>query len=166
MKSLILIGLLSCGAAALGGGSTLAAEGGATQESDLVKAANDAKAKRGATKTKVITNADVKKSKGKVATTTLAPLPADEAKPAPKLSSDQFYRARREATDRVTASEKKVAELDKSLDLIEQSFYAENDPNYRDEVIQKRFEQTKRQLADARKELADARDALAVLSAK
>ena len=106
-----------------------------------MKAANDAKAKRGATKTKVITNTDVKKSKGKVGTTTLAPLPADETKPAPKLTSDQFYRARREAADRVTLSEKKVAELDKSLDLIEQSFYAENDPNYRDDVIQKRFEQ-------------------------
>ena len=149
MKSLLLIGLFLL-----------------TQESDLVKAANDAKAKRGAAKTKVITNADVKKSKGNVATTTLAPLPADEAKPAPKLTSDQFYRARREADDRVKASEKKAAELEKSLDLIEQSFYAENDPNYRDDVIQKRFEQTKRQLADARKELADARDALAALSAK
>ena len=167
MKSLILIGLLSCGAAALGGDSIYAAEGGgATQESDLVKAANDAKAKRGAAKTKVITNTDVKKSKGKVGTTTLAPLPADETKPAPKLTSDQFYRARREAADRVTLSEKKVAELDKSLDLIEQSFYAENDPNYRDDVIQKRFEQTKRQLADARKELADARDALAALEGR
>jgi hypothetical protein len=168
MKSLLLIAVLSCGAAALGGESIQAAEGGgATQESDLVKAANDAKAKRSAaTKTKVITNADVKKSKGKVATTTLAPLPADEAKPGPKLTSDQLYRARREAADRVTASEKKVADLDKSLDLIEQSFYAENDPNYRDDVIQKRFEQTKRQLADARKELADAQDALAALSAK
>jgi hypothetical protein len=166
MKSLILIGVL-CSAAALGGDPIYAAEGkGATQDSDLVKAANDAKAKRGATKPKVITNADVKKSKGKIVTTTLTPLPADEAKPGPKLTSDQFYRARREATDRVTASEKKVGELDKSLDLIEQSFYAENNPNYRDDVIQKRFEQTKRQLADARKELADARDTLAGLEGR
>src|SRR5205823_3451487 len=45
MKSLLLIALLLA------------------QESDLVKAANDAKAKRSGTKTKVITNADVKKQK-------------------------------------------------------------------------------------------------------
>jgi hypothetical protein len=139
------------------------------QESDLVKAANEAKAKRAATKPKVITNADVKKSKSKLSSTAPATPAADAAKsepPAAKLTSDQFYRARKDAGDRVTAKEKRVAELDKSLDLIEQSFYAENDPNYRDDVIQKRFEQTRRQLSDARKELADARDALAALDAR
>ena len=72
----------------------------------------------------------------------------------------------RYTAEHITTLEKKVADLDKSLNLIEQSFYAENDPNYRDDVIQKRFEQTKRQLGDARKELADARDALAALASK
>jgi hypothetical protein len=43
---------------------------------------------------------------------------------------------------------------------VEQSFYDENDANYRDTVIQKRFDQTKRQLDDARTELAEARDVL------
>ena len=41
---------------------------------------------------------------------------------------------------------------------IEDTYYAENDPNYRDKTITDRFNQTKKQLDDARKELADARD--------
>jgi len=142
------------------------------QESDLVKAANETKAKRTGTKTKVITNADVKKSKAKLVTAPSssggqAPTPVRTGE-APVLhrTPDELYAARRAASDRVDKIEKKVADLDKSLGLIEQSFYAENDPNYRDDVIQKRFEQTKRQLADARKELADARDALAALGSK
>ena len=143
----------------------------AAQESDLVKAANDAKAKRSGKATKVITNADVKKSKSKLGTTNVAPTTTTTsggegaAAPLKTMSIDQLYRARRDAGDHIATLEKKVADLDKSLNLIEQSFYAENDPNYRDDVIQKRFEQTKRQLADARKELADARDALAALGA-
>jgi len=151
MKTLLLIALLA-----------------AAQESDLVKAANAAKASRSGGKTKVITNADVKKAKAKLKETSSggqapAPVPTGEA-PVLHRNSDQLYKARHTATDRVTASEKKVADLEKSLDGIEQSFYTENDPNYRDDVIQKRFAQTKRQLEDARKELADARDALAALN--
>ena len=151
MKTLLLIALLAT-----------------TQDSDLVKAANAAKASRsGTSKPKVITNADVKKAKAKLQTASSggqapAPVPAGEA-PVVHMTSDQRYKARHEASDRVTASEKKVADLEKSLDDLEQSFYAENDPSYRDDVIKKRFEQTKRQLSDARKELADARDTLAAL---
>ena len=51
-----------------------------------------------------------------------------------------------------------MSELEKELRRIEDSYYAENDPNYRDKTIQDRFNQTKQQLDDARKELADARD--------
>jgi len=150
MKTLLLIALLA-----------------ATQESDLVKAANAAKASRsGAKPAKVITNADVKKAKSKLKESgaTASAGPATPAKAAAPLNGDQRYKDRHAAIDRVTASEKKVADLERSLDEIEQSFYAANDPNYRDDVIQKRFTQTKRQLEDARQELADARDALAVLN--
>ncbi len=139
----------------------------AAQESDLVKAANEAKAKRTGAKTKVITNADVKKAKAKLVATGTTPAPVETPKrTTPTLPPDQLYKARVEGRDRVESLEKKVADLDKSLNQIEQSFYSENDPNYRDDVIMKRFEQTKRQLADARKELADARDALAALNPK
>ncbi|HEY4640833.1 MAG TPA: hypothetical protein VII75_05770, partial [Thermoanaerobaculia bacterium] len=60
----------------------------------------------------------------------------------------------------------KVNDLDKELDRLEQAYYAENDPNYRDKTITERFEQTKKQLESARKELAEARDALEKLKPK
>ena len=51
-----------------------------------------------------------------------------------------------------------VDDLEKELRRIEETYYAENDPNYRDSTIEPRFNQTKKQLDDARKELTDARD--------
>jgi hypothetical protein len=129
-----------------------------TQE--LVKSAHAAKATRKKSATKVITNKDVKKSKGK-----LIELPKSE-KPVMKTTGvktiaeqDVNYRQRREATEHLAAAQKKVDGLQKELDSIEQRYYEENDPNYRDNVIQQRFQQTKRQLQDAQHELADARDA-------
>lgn len=139
-------------------------------ESDLVRAARLAKWARTKKAKKVITNADVKKSTGKLTTlSATAPLPA-----APETKSekgtiekqDEQHRARQEASERVAAAEKKVDELERELGRLEQNFYDTNDPNYRDDVIQKRFEQTKRQLDDAKKELADARDALSATSTK
>ena len=57
-------------------------------------------------------------------------------------------------------------DLDKELDRLEQAYYAENDPNYRDKTIAERFEQTKKQLESARKDLAEAREALEKLKTK
>jgi NAD-dependent DNA ligase len=45
---------------------------------------------------------------------------------------------------------KKVADLEKELAAIEQSYYEENDPAYRDDVIKKKFEQKKTELETAR----------------
>ena len=127
---------------------------------ELVKRARAAKASRKKSATKVITNKDVKKSKGK-----LIELPKSD-KPVAKVSSvptiaeqDANYRQRREADEHLLAAQKKVDGLQKELDAIEQRYYEENDPNYRDNVIQQRFRQTKRQLEEAQQELADARDA-------
>ena len=53
---------------------------------------------------------------------------------------------------------KVFADLEKELRRLEDAYYAENDPNYRDSTIEQRFNQTKKQLDDARKDLADARD--------
>jgi hypothetical protein len=126
---------------------------------DLVKQAADAKAKRKKSATKVITNKDVKKARGK-----LIELPKSD-KPVVKTAGvktvadqDVNYRQRREATEHLAAAQKKVDALKKDLDSIEQQYYEANDPNYRDTVIQQRFQQTKRQLEDAQHELADARD--------
>jgi hypothetical protein len=130
-------------------------------DSPLVKAA---KANGGPKKstTKVITNADVKKSSGKVTT---IPAAAKSTAPAtaPPMSiadQDKLLRDRAAAQKRTDAAQAKVNDLDKELDRLEQAYYAENDPNYRDKTIAQRFEQTKQQLDSARKELAEARDAL------
>jgi hypothetical protein len=150
----------------------------AKPESALVRAARDSKAARDAhpsrTPRKVITNADVKKSTGKVVfggkTMTIGPRKPvaggakSSVKAEPAKSSlenqDAQHHARIAATERVNAAEKKVGDLERSARSLEQAYYDENDANVRDTVLRKRFEQTKRQLDDARRELADARDAL------
>ena len=133
-------------------------------DSPLVKAAKASGGPKKKSTKKVITNADVKKSKGN-----LVVLPAKEGKttsvaaPEPQKGSlqkqDEQRKASGTASIRVITAEKKVGELEKDLRRIEQAYYAENDPNYRDKTIVERFNQTKKQLDDARKELADARDA-------
>jgi paraquat-inducible protein B len=136
---------------------------------DLVNAAKSAKAKRKASSTKVITNKDVKKSKGKLI---VLSTPANEKPAAPVeapvtlAQQDENYRQRKEAETRVDTAQKKVDEIQKELDSIEHQYYEENDPNYRDRVIQERFAQTKRQLQDAQRDLADARDTLKKFESK
>lgn len=129
---------------------------------EMVKAAKDAKEKRKKPQTRVITNKDVKKSKGKLIVLE-GTTPAETAKaPAPTSLEEQEKRrkARIAAAEVVSTAEKKVAGLERSVGELEQQYYQENDPNYRDEVIRDRFNQAKRQLDEARAELADARDAL------
>ena len=129
-------------------------------DSPLVKAAKANGGPKKSTK-KVITNADVKKSSGKVtnvpaATSTTAPAAA----PMTIADQDKLLHDRAAAQKRTDAAQTKVNDLDKELDRLEQAYYAENDPNYRDKTIAERFEQTKQQLESARKELAEAKEAL------
>ena len=129
-------------------------------DSPLVKAA---KANGGAKKLphKVITNADVKKSKGKLVVLPAAAGaksgPVDNRGPLQKQDDDRRLRLSTEA--RLAKAQKSVDDLQKELQRIEDAYYAENDPNYRDSTIVPRFNQTKTQLDEARKQLADARDA-------
>lgn len=138
----------------------LVAVTGFAEDSPLVKAA---KANGGAKKKipkKTITNADVTKGSAKASTPAKpAPPPAVPSKGS-IAEQDKLRHDRAEAQKRTDAAQAKVADLDKELDRLEQAYYAENDPNYRDKNIAERFEQTKKQLETARKELADARDAL------
>jgi hypothetical protein len=135
------------------------------KDSALVEASKQSKTKP-KTSRKPITNADVKKAKGKlVVLPAKAPLEQKVVDPrSPLEKQDQELRERKAAELAVGSAEKKVGDLEKELNRIEQSFYDENDATYRDDVIQKRFDQTKRQLDGARKELADARDQLARFS--
>ena len=128
---------------------------------DLVTTAKQSKEKRKKSATRVLTNKDVKHSKGKLiilsgsAEKQTAPAPA-----TPVKDPDTLFRERKDATAHVETAQKKVDALQKEVDDLEQQYYRENDPNYRDNVIQQRFNQVKRQLDDARHELADARDAV------
>jgi len=139
----------------------LIAAAGFAEDSPLVKAAKANGGPKKPTK-KVITNADVKKSSGKV--TTLPPAATSTTPvPAPKGSiaeQDKLLHDRAAAQKRTDAAQAKVNDLDKELDRLEQAYYAENDPNYRDKTIAERFEQTKKQLESARQDLAEAREAL------
>ena len=129
----------------------------------MVKAAKSSGGPKRKSTKKVITNNDVKRSKGKLVTLPPKPAPATTAPGAVKGSlekQDDQRRAQSVATERVSLAQAKVTDLEKELARLEQAYYEAADPNYRDTTIQTRFNQTKRQLDDARKELADARDVL------
>jgi dynactin complex subunit len=130
-------------------------------DSPLVKAAKANGGPKKSTK-KVITNADVKKSSGKVTTVPSAGKSATTPATPPMSIADQdkLLHDRAAAQKRTDAAQAKVKDLDKELDRLEQAYYAESDPNYRDKTIAERFEQTKKQLDSARKELAEASEAL------
>lgn len=150
----------------------LVAIAGLAEDSPLVKAAKASSAKKKPTTKKTITNADVKKSAVKssgaiASTTTTAPQAATAAAPvSPIDEQDKLLHARADAQKRTDDAQTKVSELEKELDRLEQAYYAENDPNYRDKTIAGRFDQTKLQLETARKELAEAREALEKLKPK
>ncbi len=145
----------------------LVATAGLGDDSPLVKAAKASGGPKKKSTKKVITNADVKKASGNVTTTASPKAPATpSAAPAGSIADpDKRFHDRVEAQKRTDAAQAKVTNLDKELDRLEQSYYAENDPNYRDKTISERFEQTKKQLEAARKDLAEARDALEKLKA-
>jgi hypothetical protein len=155
MKSLLVaLTLLSVGVGALAVSS---------QDSPLVKAAKATGGPKKKSTKKVITNKDVKKSTGKLVVLPARAAAQEPSGPLPQPKGplekqDDQRRVRLVNEARVAAAEKKVADLEKELRRLEEAYYAENDPNYRDATIGERFNQTKRQLETARKELADARD--------
>lgn len=127
----------------------------ASANSTLVEASKAAKAKRKKSTAKVITNADVKKSKGVLVESkgTLKPL---EAEPEESLVDKQetMRRARTEHAAALQSAEANVAELEKELAAIEQQYYDEHDLDRRDGELVRRFEAVKQRLAIARDELA------------
>jgi hypothetical protein len=124
---------------------------------DLVDAARAAKAKRKKSTTHVITNADVKKTKG---TVTENKLPAQPLEKQPESLVDQQQRMRKEraTTDaNLAVAQRKVAGLEKEAAALEQRYYEENDLDRRDGELVKRFNDVKARLDTAYEEL----DALA-----
>jgi hypothetical protein len=148
----------------------VAVAGIAEDDSPLVKAAKASGGPKKKTTKKVITNDDLLKPTNKAATPAPAskpvvtPAPAVAPPAAASIGSiaeqDKLRHDRAAAQRRIDTAQAKVNDLDKELDRLEQAYYAENDPNYRDKMITERFEQARKQRDTARKELADARDAL------
>lgn len=130
----------------------LAAAGGDTQS--LVEVAKASKEKKKKSTTKVITNADVKKSKGVVGENKAAATPV---KTAPQKSlmeqHEASYRDRLARQEKLAVTTRQVADLQRELVTIEQSYYDENDLDKRDRDIVKRFTEVKSKLDAARKEL-------------
>ncbi|HEX8169508.1 MAG TPA: hypothetical protein VF824_03085 [Thermoanaerobaculia bacterium] len=121
--------------------------------STLVNASKATKAKRKTSTTRVITNADVKKSKGKLVEQ--KPTAPADAPPSQTLTEKyEAERAQRAASEaRLASAQALVNDLERELARIEQSYYDENDLDRRDREIVKRFNDTKAKLDAARKEL-------------
>ena len=123
-------------------------------DSALVTAAKANKEKKKSTR-KVITNADVKKSTGKLITlqpSNVGPVPPAPSKSPLELQAEQ--RQQQAQSDELrAAAEKRVSDLKGELARIEQSYYDEDDPLVRDTVIAKKFAETKKKLLAAQNEL-------------
>jgi hypothetical protein len=173
MKRTALLLLLCGAAAALAAQDKTDTTAPKPKDSPLVRAARANGGKPHIPSGKVITNADVRKSKGKLVV--LPPKPEDAAKTAapaadstigPIEAWDAKLRSEKAADDRVAAAAKKVADLQRQLRGIEDSYYAADDPNVRDRTIVPQFANKKQELETAQQALADAREARQKLTAK
>jgi len=124
------------------------------REQTMAERAAAARAKRSKGTAKVITNEDVRKSKGKLVETTGSQAPLE---PAPTQSMTERHEADKTARAAATAQLAAARDLVKSLEIqllgIEQSYYEESDLDRRDGELVRRFNDVSRQLQDARKEL-------------
>lgn len=152
MKSLA-IALLLAATAAFAAPSADEKPKAAGDDQALVDAARQAKTHRKKSTSRVITNADVKKSKGKVATTN-APTTPVEHEPTLIERYEADRAARLEHDQARAAAQKTVDELQKELAAIEQQYFEEDDLDRRDKEIVKRFASVKARLDAAREELA------------
>lgn len=122
---------------------------------NVVDAARAAKAKRKKSTTRVITNADVTRAKGKAVETQSAG-PVAEPPAEGVVQRHQTARRERAAAEQLRVLLiAKIAALEKELASIEQQYYGEDDLNRRDTVIVRRFADAKLRLDAARKDLAE-----------
>ena len=128
---------------------------------DLVEAAQGAKARRKNSSTKVITNADVKKAKGKLIVKPGSQPPIAEKPVKPVLQAHEEHLASiRAAEARMKAAEERMAAIAKEMVALEQSYYEENDLDRRDTEIASRFQEAKERLKAATAERDEAKLAL------
>jgi hypothetical protein len=130
----------------------LAAAGGDTQS--LVDAAKASKEKKKKSTTKVITNADLKKSKAVVAEHKSGAAPVVGTPARGMLEQHEAaYRERVAREEKITAATKVVAELERQLAAVEQRYYDEDDLDKRDRELVRRFNEVKSKLDAAKKDL-------------
>jgi hypothetical protein len=122
----------------------------AAADDTLVDAAKAAKEKRRKSTTKVLTNADVKKSKGKIVTTPNVSDAPVQREPTLLEKQAATRAADRAAEEKRAAADKLIASYEKELAAIEQSYYNTNDLDYRDTVLVQRFNDVKAKLDAAR----------------
>ncbi len=122
----------------------------------VIEQAREGKAKRKSGTTRVLTNEDVKKSKGRI-----IERKADGTAPAaipsgPSTLETQAAKRTRalQLEERRIDLQKAVGALEKDLAAIEQSYYDESDLDKRDGAVVRRFEDVKKQLDAAREALA------------
>ncbi|HVG25531.1 MAG TPA: hypothetical protein VND45_15345 [Thermoanaerobaculia bacterium] len=122
----------------------------AAADDTLVDAAKAAKEKRRKSTTKVLTNADVKKSKGRIVTTPNVSGAPVQREPTLLEKQAATRAADRAAEEKRAAADKLIASYEKELAAIEQSYYNTNDLDYRDTVLVQRFNDVKAKLDAAR----------------
>lgn len=126
----------------------LAAATASAEDTPVVKAAKATG--RAKTPTKVITNDDVKKSKGKLteSKTTGAPAATTAASTAPAPT-----KKKKTTTELIAEAQARVTTLEKELATIERRYFDSNNPDERDKVITREFAAKKEELQHARQEL-------------
>ena len=118
----------------------------------LVEAAKDGKAKRKTSGRRVITNADLAKSKGKV----IQRKPEDLAPLPPVESLIDKHEAQRKAKalldEQLRTLDATIAALVNEVAVIEQAYFEAHDLDYRDKELVAKFTETKAKLDKARAE--------------
>ena len=117
----------------------------------LIEAAREGKRKRGTSSTKVITNKDVRQSKGKLTATSV---PAVAETPEPEgMSHEEAKAARNAAEARLKLAEAALGKLAAELVVLEQQYYAEDDLDRRDGRIVRQFNEVRARHDEAVAEL-------------
>jgi hypothetical protein len=123
-------------------------------DEEAVRAAKEQKAKRKSSTSRVITNADLPKAKGKVVESAREMTPV--APPSAEGSLERHEAARRAAllaAEQIAAAERLVQSIEIELASIEKSYFDESDLDRRDSEIVRRFEETAERLRRAREAL-------------
>jgi hypothetical protein len=123
-------------------------------DEEAVRAAKEQKAKRKSSTTRVITNADLPKTKGKVVDsgremTPVAPPPVEGS----LERHEAGRRAEQLAAEQISAAERLVQSIETELAAIEKSYFDESDLDRRDTEIVRRFEEAGERLRRAREAL-------------